>query len=162
MKLPGDYVAGFVDGEGCFMLYGGMRRPGSSKAGYFNVTASFQIKLRADDEAILHAIRDTVGVGVVREERVYRGSHTQRTYGVTAISDLVAVVAFFRRHPLHARKRKDFDAWAEGIELLAEIQARVPARTAKPKGRTRWTEFDRVRVAAIAARVKAARAWGVR
>lgn len=153
----GGWVAGFTDGEGCFSLHAGQRSDGAG----FNVTCAFQIKVRADDRAALGLVREALGVGTIRESRVYRGSREQVTFGVTRLDELVAVVAFFDRHRLRAKKRRDFAVWREAVLLLWAIQSRPRARTGTPRGTTRWADEDRSRVAELAGRLKAGRLWGV-
>lgn len=73
----GHWLAGFVDGEGCFYI----GRICNRKKGveYVNYRCAFTISLRDDDHAVLHEIRDTLGTGRIvtrkaRETSTFRGS----------------------------------------------------------------------------------------
>ena len=76
-ELPGDYVAGFVDGEGCFYLtYRSeirYERPGKPK--YFRWTPYFAINLRQDDKEILEKIRNTLSCGNIHFNNEVRNKH---------------------------------------------------------------------------------------
>ena len=52
-KITGVYIAGFVDGEGCFSLT--YRK---DKGKYFYWKASFVITLKKDDKNILESIKE--------------------------------------------------------------------------------------------------------
>lgn len=70
--LPGDYIAGFTDGEGCFYL----------RCGKISFTR----------------IHDTA------------------RYNVQNIKDIVEkVIPFFKKYPLRAKKRQDFELWEESL-----------------------------------------------
>src|SRR3989338_2115007 len=66
-KFAGDYIAGFVDGEGCFYLtYRSEKkysRPGQPI--YHRWVPYFAIVLREDDREILEKIKHTVGCGTI-------------------------------------------------------------------------------------------------
>lgn len=121
-KLPGDYVAGFIDGEGCFFLTYRKEtkytRPGNPT--YFRWSASFAMTLREDDVEILKQIRNTLECGNVyflnaKDGRVGR----QAYFGVQNIDDAHnKVLPFFRKFQLRAKKRYDFELWGKALELI--------------------------------------------
>ena len=93
VKLPGPYVSGFVDGEGCFALK--FRRdikpdrPNSPTYFYWDV--EFAIVLKNTDRGILEKIKETLGCGVISEAR--RGLSR---YAVNNLEDLSQkIVPFF-------------------------------------------------------------------
>jgi len=124
--------------------------------GSYYVIPSFVIKVRADDVGALVLVQEAIGCGRITDERVYRGTHTQRRYVVNKVSDLIEfVVPFFRAYPLRAKKHLDFEIWAEAVELLWEIQQRKrPGRTG-----SRWTPSDRERIASLSAACKQVKRW---
>ena len=67
-KLPGDYIAGFVDGEGCFALkfVRSVRHDRPNKPVYFYWALEFVIMLKADDKEILDRIQYTLDCGTVQ------------------------------------------------------------------------------------------------
>jgi len=121
-KLPGDYVAGFVDGEGCFFLTYRKEtkrsRPGNPT--YYRWSAGFAMTLREDDAEILKQIRDTLGCGNVyflnaKDCRMGK----QAYFGVQNIDDAHNKVSpFFIKFPLRAKKRHDFELWDKAIEII--------------------------------------------
>lgn len=115
-KLPGDYIAGFVDGEGCFALkfIRSVRheRPGSPV--YFYWAVEFAILIREDDRGILEKIQATLQCGKI--------SHSKRgadRYAVNSFADLSnKIIPFFDLYPLRAKKVFDFILWKEALEIL--------------------------------------------
>ncbi|MDO8430195.1 MAG: LAGLIDADG family homing endonuclease [bacterium] len=116
-KLPGDYIAGFVDGEGCFALKfrRDVRHDRKNKPIYFYWDIEFAIMLKGDDKEILYKIRDTLKCGKV-------GNIDKRgliRYAINNINDLSnKVVPFFQKYPLHAKKRHDFDLWKKAVAIF--------------------------------------------
>lgn len=116
-KLPGDYIAGFVDGEGCFALKfrRDVRYDRPGKPTYFYWDIEFAVMLRKDDVEILKEIQETLGCG--------RISITRRTqaarYAVNNLDDLgKKVIPFFNRYKLRAKKQYDFKLWEGAFEIL--------------------------------------------
>ena len=120
-KLPGDYVAGFVDGEGCFALKfrRDVRHERKNKPVYFYWDIEFAILLKSDDKEILDCIKNTLGCGRV-------GNTDKRgcvRYAINDINDLRnKVVLFFKKYPLRAKKRKDFELWREAVTIFNRNQ----------------------------------------
>ena len=58
-KLPGDYIAGFIDGEGCFALKfrRDVRRERKNNPVYYYWDIEFAVVLRGDDKDILNNIK---------------------------------------------------------------------------------------------------------
>src|SRR3989344_1567788 len=119
LKLPGDYIAGFVDGEGCFALK--FRRDRQKNVGsqkvreYFYWGAEFVIQLRSDDSRILNLIKDVLSCGSVN----FLKKSEQVRYSVQNIKDLKEkIVPFFEKYPIRGKKGSDFDLWSRGIKIL--------------------------------------------
>ncbi|HUC01729.1 MAG TPA: LAGLIDADG family homing endonuclease [Candidatus Paceibacterota bacterium] len=116
-KLPGDYIAGFVDGEGCFALkfVRSVRYERPNKPVYFYWAIEFAIVLRADDVEILEGIRYTLDCGTVRPANKAGCARLS----VAKWDDLSSkVVPFFEKYPLRAKKRKDYLLWKEALSIL--------------------------------------------
>jgi hypothetical protein len=114
--LPGDYVAGFVDGEGCFALNyrRDVRHDRKNKPVYYYWKIQFVITLRDDDKKILEEIRNSLGCGNVTVNR--RGA---ARYQVSSLEDLsTKILPFFEKHSLRAMKRHDFELWKEALHIL--------------------------------------------
>ena len=119
-KLPGDYIAGFVDGEGCFALKfrRDVRHDRKSKPIYFYWDIEFAILLREDDRDLLGKVKDTLKCGKISVNK--RG---QVRYAINVIDDLFdKVIPFFEKHKLYGKKRHDFTLWKEGVEILKRNQ----------------------------------------
>ena len=149
-ELPGDYIAGFVDGEGCFALKfrRDVRYDRPNKPVYFYWDIEFAIMLKADDVGILEAIRDTLDCG--RSSINKRGG---ARYAVNQIDDLLdKIVPFFDKHPLYAKKRFDFELWKEAAKLMYRnrgLRTNVSTADSKDVEKKSWDSFDIKRLEAI-------------
>jgi len=115
-KLSGEYIAGFVDGEGCFALKfrRDVRHDRKNKPVYFYWSIEFAIALRGDDVAILEGIRETIGCGNISINK-----KDEARYQVSSMDDLSnKVVPFFEKYPLQAKKKFDFDLWKEALGII--------------------------------------------
>lgn len=142
-KLPGDYIAGFVDGEGCFALKfrRDVRYERTGKPVYFYWDIEFAIVLRQDDKEVLEKIKNTLNCGKIHKPNK---SGSVR-YAVNTISDLLNIIApFFEKYPLHAKKRLDFRLWKEALVILNRNQQRTTQRSAKQVGfsKIHWNRRD--------------------
>ena len=100
-KLEAQWVAGFVDGEGCF--YVGINAQPEMKTGY-QVLPEFTVVQHERDVQLLYALKKFFGCGVVRQNHGDRMAY--RVRGVEHL--LERVIPFFERHPLKTRKQVDF------------------------------------------------------
>jgi hypothetical protein len=123
----GHWMSGFVDGEGCFLLY--FHRRKIDRRDY--PRARFAIQLRFDDEPILGMIQSFLGCGAIH----YNHSKSKLTRNIKAyisVDDIVllhnVVVKHFDDYPLRAKKRSDFLIWKEAVKLLYHVSCRPTAR----------------------------------
>lgn len=153
-KLPGDYIAGFVDGEGCFALKfrREIRHDRGKRSGikpvYFYWDIEFAINLRQDDKEILEKIRDALSCGIVNKPNK-RGIVR---YAVNDINDLSTKVAtFFQKYPLHAKKRFDFQLWKEAVAIMKRNQHLAVNRKKGERGfyKINWDPKDIIRLKEI-------------
>jgi len=148
----GNWLSGFVDGEGCFHL-GSYRARSSDKSNpivYTNHRSKFVINLRADDFEALSLAQRFWGCGSLYENS-HPPSRTKRTNAGTLFSVdrwqelLNIVIPHFEEFPLRAKKANDFAIWAEGTRLIAEVMNR-PRRGRGPGqvgSASRWTESEK-------------------
>ena len=103
--LPPDYVAGFIDGEGCFSVSFGRHK--TLRHGV-EVRIEFSIELRADDRKILERIRTTIGCGKVFDCNYDRyGWYPHAKYKIGSVREMWEfLIPFLDRHPLQAKKRE--------------------------------------------------------
>ena len=101
MKLEAQWIAGFVDGGGCFHV--GINPHKEMTAG-FQVLPEFTVVQHERDVQVLHALKDHFGCGVVRK------NHGNRmAYRVRGIKHLLEhIIPFFMKHSLKTRKNVDF------------------------------------------------------
>ena len=120
MKLDAQWIAGFVDGEGCFHVSINPRK--DMTTGY-QVLPEFTVVQHQRDVQVLHALKSYFGCGVVRV------NHGDRmAYRVRGIKDLNEhIVPFFIKHSLKTNKNVDFikfrrvlDLIQKGVHLTAE------------------------------------------
>ena len=108
LVLDPNWIAGFVDGEGCFSVSvhrsSMMRRNGG-----WQLQPVFHVYQHQDHREVLEAMVPTFGCGRVRP----KGPRSSvLTYAVEALRDLeAAIVPFFERYPLVV-KRDDFSTFA--------------------------------------------------
>lgn len=118
-KLPGNYIAGFVDGEGCFALTfrkDVQRNISNNKPReYYYWGVQFAIVLRSDDVPILKLIKEELGCGSI----TFTGKGEQARYSVQNAKDLAEkIIPFFRKYKLRAKKSTDFNLWIQAVEIL--------------------------------------------
>ena len=145
-KLPGDYVAGFVDGEGCFYINfrRDVRHERKNKPVYFYWDTGFAITLRGDDKDILEKIKISLNCGRLSFDK--RG---QVRYEVTDLNDLISkVVPFFDKYTLRAKKSLDYQLWKEALVIL---QKNRQVRVSGQRGFTKiqWDPKDAARLRII-------------
>jgi hypothetical protein len=131
--LPPDYIAGFVDGEGCFALkYRANRKfdaNGNKLHEYFYWSAEFVIVLHPSDQALLEEVRKTLKVGKISLAKTTK----QVRYSVQDTKELASIIVpFFREHSMYGRKNEDFKLWAEAVGLLAAHRAQPRTGQSRP------------------------------
>jgi len=114
--LNPNYIVGFVDGEGCFSI-----TVNKNDDRLPEVRLIFEIELREDDEPILHDIQESLTCGrIYRLE--YERYHQWRPhvkYKVSNFPDIYTkVIPFFKRYPLQAKKRLQFDKFCQAAEII--------------------------------------------
>ena len=145
-RLSGDYIAGFVDGEGCFAIKfrRDVRHDRKNKPTYFYWGIEFSIVLRGDDRDILESIREAIGCGNISENK--RG-HVR--YQVGNLDDLSnKVIPFFNRYSLHAKKKFDFELWKEALYIFTRNQ-QTREKGKRGFSKVQWSNDDLQRLVEI-------------
>ena len=114
-SLTPDYVAGFIDGEGCFSV-SVHPHPSIRHSTRWLIAPCFQAYQHRDNVEILEDIMSFFGCG----RKTSKGpKSTVMTYSVYRRRDLEsAIVPFFEQHSLVSRKREDFAKFAEIVRLM--------------------------------------------
>jgi hypothetical protein len=109
--LPDDFghwLAGFIDGEGSFVIL----RPTTGN----RWSLRFQLTLRADDLPIIEEIHRRTGLGIVFVRGPYgKNPNPDAIWLVNKIAHMRRLVEIFDRYPLRAKKARDFAIWREGV-----------------------------------------------
>jgi hypothetical protein len=143
------WIAGFVDGEGCFScpLY----RNHKTRLGW-QVQPSFVVVQSESSRAVLDDLVDVFGCGSVGINRRH-DNHRENLvrYYVTRFSDLRdVIVPFFERNPLRTEKRHNFEKFSRIIRLMdSRMHLRVDgmseiAKIAQTMNRRKPSEFLRI------------------
>lgn len=118
----GHWLAGFIDGEGCFSIV-----PHDGR-----VSCRFAIELRADDKMILVEIARRVRVGQVVDKRVRArdrpGTRPQAVWKVQDRAGCAAMVELLDRFPLRSKKARDYVIWREAIAEWQRLATTPRAR----------------------------------
>ena len=115
--LHPQYVAGFIDGEGSFVVSFGKHKTLKRRV---EVRAEFTIELRADDELILHRILATIGCGKIYDAAYDRyGWYPHAKYKITSTRDMEEYLfPFLDKNPLQAKKAQVYKIFREIVLLF--------------------------------------------
>lgn len=120
-KLPGEYIAGFIDGEGCFTIV--ISKHPTKKLG-LDARLHFQIELRSDDLEILQQIQKTLDCGHIYTLNYERyGWHPHVELKVSSIREIIdKLIPFFNQYPLRAKKRLSYQYFLQAVEIFKSKQ----------------------------------------
>jgi hypothetical protein len=111
------YIAGFVDGEGCFHV--AIQRNPCTRSGW-QLVPEFRISQDVSRSNVLHLARELFGCGSLRENHRGSNDHTL-VLVVRRRSDLLErVIPFFERNPLLSCKQEEFKTFAEIARAMAK------------------------------------------
>lgn len=115
------WVAGFVDGEGCFYI-----KTTKTKSGYgYTVNPNFSITQHIRDIALLENLVIYLNCGLVDTVKT---RPTQSSYVVYRFDDIInKIIPFFEKYPLRGNKLLDF----YDFKKVVNIRSAVPATAAK-------------------------------
>jgi len=145
-NLSPDYIAGFVDGEGCFgfQYRRDIKHERSGSPVYYSWKAQFMITARKDELDLFERIKDTFGCGEIYNQK--KNSITEEIhYCVSNLDDLKNIIsAFFKKHKLQAKKKYDFELWAEAICIMHKHKKKKVNIQKGTKGfsKNAWNEND--------------------
>lgn len=140
-RITGDYIAGFVDGEGCFSL--SYRK---DKGKYFYWKVLFAIVLRKDDKEIIKKIHKFLNCG----NYILIGEYVR--YQIAEVELLVnKIIPFFEKYPLIGKKGNDFKLWKEAVLIIYRNKKKKVNSEKNKKGfqKNKWNNADLVRLKEI-------------
>jgi len=114
------YLAGFIDGEGCFSITINNRKK-PRKGNY--VRLLFEVELREDDKKILDKIQRTLDCGYIYRLNYSKYEKWLPHYKlkVSNFSDIYnKVIPFFKKYPLQGKKKENFRVFCEAANLIKE------------------------------------------
>lgn len=116
-KLEPDYVAGFIDGEGCFSISVGKHK---SLKRRMEIRPEFEIELRNDDREILERILVTIGCGRIYDLAYDRyGWQAHVKYKIGGRKDMIKYLfPFLDSHPLQAKKKKAYKLFKKIVLMM--------------------------------------------
>jgi len=149
VELPGNYLAGFIDGEGCFYIHfrKDIRHGRKNRPIYYYWDIGFAIVLREDDLNLLKMIKNTLGFGYITVDK--RG---QARLQITKITELRnKLVPFLKKYPLYGKKKYDFLLWRKALEILYRQSIKKKSRRGVRLGKTtiNWNKDDLIKLAEI-------------
>jgi hypothetical protein len=113
-RLDG-YIAGYVDGEGCFAV--SINRNPTCRSGY-QLVPEFQVSQNGDRSQVLELIRERLGgCGYIKSN----GKKDRAlVYVVRRREDLLErVIPFFERSPLLSSKKQEVERFATIVRMMA-------------------------------------------
>ncbi len=131
----GNWLSGFTDGEGCFAF---------QISRVSGPLVRFAIGLRADDFKCLQLIQRYWQCGGVKDRWSRVGDNPSATFVVSKVSEChQIVVPHFEKHPLFAKKQRDFLIWKSGVELAYKVRMRPIRNRGGRGGRIpKWTKDE--------------------
>ena len=115
-RMDGNYIAGFVDGEGSFHI--AFQERNDLKFGW-QAVPEFHISQNFPSRKVLEAIRETLQCGYIKANDAPSKSDKTLVYVVRDRKDLLQkVIPLFERYPLQTEKQKDFEIFRTIVQML--------------------------------------------
>lgn len=115
ISIPGsEWMAGFVSGEGCFLV--NLAKYGEGKLD--RVSLSFKVSQHLRDESLLRSFITFFGCGIFN----YHAGKSKLGAGVFIVrnfSDIWdKIIPLFQNHEIRGIKREDFEDWIKVAEII--------------------------------------------
>ena len=113
----GNWLAGFIDGEGCFTI----REVNKNQLVY----CGFSIEVRLDDADIIREIHRRMEAGTLKyRDRAGKNGNDkpQITWAVQSLPDCKKLAALLDKHPLRAKKKHDYAIWRLALDEQAAFR----------------------------------------
>ena len=116
MKDFYNWLAGFIDGEGCFTI--SFHHVRKEHQNHFKVGCSCVINMTIEDKTTLFEIKKNIG-GEVRKTRNKTDKWKEQwCWSVSSLDACEKLADLLQQFPLRSRKKKDFDLWCEGLRIM--------------------------------------------
>ena len=114
--MDGNYIAGFVDGEGSFHI-AFQKRP-DLKFGW-QAVPEFHVSQNFTSRKVLEGIQETLQCGYIKANDAAGKRDKTLVYVVRDRNDLLhKVIPFFERHTLQTEKQKDFETFRKIVQRM--------------------------------------------
>jgi hypothetical protein len=117
------YIAGFVDGEGCFHV--AIQRNPCTRSGW-QLVPEFRISQDVSRVKVLDLARELLGCGSLRENHRRSNDHTYVLVVRNRRDLLEKVLPFFERNPLLSCKQDEFVTFADIVRAMSRREHLVP------------------------------------
>ena len=117
-------IVTLVNNDGCFDLQfrKDTRHERTNSPTYYRWKAQFIVTGPKNNANVLEKIKNEMGCGEVTI------SKDQARFSVQKISDIAeTIVPFFRKNCLAEKKKKDFELWAKGVEVIQKNKGKYLA-----------------------------------
>jgi hypothetical protein len=112
----GDYLAGYVDGEGSFHV--AVQRNPSTRNGW-QLVPEFHVSQNPERATVLRLLQTHLGCGRIQANARSGDRDRSLVYVVRRRVDLIRnVIPFFERHPILSEKRLEFETFAEIVRAM--------------------------------------------
>jgi LAGLIDADG endonuclease len=112
----GDYLSGYVDGEGSFHV--AIQRNPSTKFGW-QLVPELHVSQNPERGSILALLQKHLECGRIQPNAREGGNDTSLVFVVRNRQDLVGkVIPFFEKHPILSEKRFEFESFAEIVRKM--------------------------------------------
>jgi hypothetical protein len=141
------YIAGFVDGEGCFHV--AIQRNPCTRSGW-QLVPEFRISQDESRAKVLTLAKEILGCGALRQNHRGSNDHTYVLVVRRRVDLLERVIPFFERNPLLSSKQDEFVTFAmivkameRGEHLVFEGFERLAAKALRMNGGGRYRRLYR-------------------
>jgi LAGLIDADG endonuclease len=112
-KINPNWITGFVDGEGCFLVHIGKRK--NPKSGW-HIQPCFQIKLHIKDKDLLLNVKSFFNeIGTINLDNKYN----KVVYKVYKLNDIVnIIIPHFDKYLLITQKYSDYILWKSIVKII--------------------------------------------
>lgn len=109
------YMAGFIDGEGCFHVHK------KHVNGVDTYDCQFSMTLRADDRPIIEQMQRALGgIGSIAKRPKKGNAQAQVRFCVSSKADCMLLRAVLSAFPLRAKKARDFEIWCQALDAWVD------------------------------------------
>ena len=117
-------IAALVNQDGCFDLQfrKDTRHERTNSPTYYRWKVQFVVTTPKENVKLMEKIKNEMGCGEVHIIK------DQARFSAQKISDITGIVVpFFRKNQLAGRKKKDFELWAKGAEIIQKNKGKYLA-----------------------------------